>query len=590
MAGIWWQNRWSAALQAADNCYPAFMRGMTFITLMLLAGCATPAALPPVSMPTYDLVLRGGTVMDGSGAPARLADIAITGDKIALVGEVRPRAGKREVDVRGKTVTPGFINLLSWATESLLVDGRGQSDVLQGVTFELFGEGTSMGPLTPDMQADLVKQQSDMRFDVPWTTLGEYLAHMERKGVSPNIASLIGAATARTYVLGKDNRAATTDELQKMRELVQAAMKDGAFGVGSSLIYAPGNFASTEELQQLARAAGEMGGVYMSHIRSEGDRFDEASDEFLTIARACACRAHIYHLKTAGKKNWGKQRQIIAKLEAARATGLPVAANAYPYVYGATGFDAAMPTWVQAGGVDSWIARLKEPATRARVLQEMRQPAISWENLYAATQGPQDVILLSFRNPALKHLTGQTLAQVAKERRQSPEDTIIDLVIEDGSRVGVAYKLMAEKNVEAVLRLPWVGIGSDEGAESPEGDFLKSRPHPRAYGSFARFLGHYVRERKVATLPAAVHRLTGQSAAFLGLADRGLLKAGYHADVVVFDADKISDMATFAKPQQFSVGVEHVWVNGVQVVRDAVHTGATPGRFVRGTAAVSAPR
>jgi N-acyl-D-amino-acid deacylase len=566
------------------------MRGLKISALMLLVGCATPAALPPVSTPTYDLVLRGGSIIDGSGAPAQVTDIAITGDKIAYIGSIRPRAGKREINVRGKTVTPGFINLLSWGTESLLVDGRGQSDVLQGVTLELFGEGTSMGPLTPAMQADMIAQQSDMRFDVPWRTLGEYLAHMERKGVSPNVASLIGAATARINVMGKDKRAATAEELQKMQALVRAAMTEGAFGVGSSLIYAPGNFASTEELQALARAAGEMGGVYMSHIRSEGERFDEASDEFLAIARACGCRAQIYHLKAAGKNNWKKQRHIIAKLEAARTTGLPVAANAYPYVYGATGFDAAMPTWVQAGGLDAWIARLKDPAIRARVLKEMRAPAKDWENLYRATQGPQDVILLSFRNPALKKYTGQTLAQVSKARKQSPEDTIVDLVIEDRSRVGAAYKLMSEKNVESVLRLPWVGIGSDEGAESPEGDFLKSQPHPRAYGSFARFLGYYARDRKVATLPQAVYRLTGQSAAFLGLTDRGLLKPGYHADLVVFDANQILDRATFAKPQQFAVGVEHVWVNGVQVVRDSVHTGATPGRFVKGPAANSAPR
>jgi N-acyl-D-amino-acid deacylase len=562
------------------------MRGMLILLLMLLAGCATPAALPPVSTPAYDIVLRGGTVIDGSGAPGQVSDVAILGDKVAAIGPQRPGAGKREFDVRGKIVAPGFINLLSWATESLLVDGRGQSDVLQGVTFELFGEGWSMGPLNAAMKKEALSPVGDLRYDVPWNTLGEYLAHMERKGVSPNVASLIGAATARIYVVGRDNRAATTAELEQMNALVRAAMRDGAFGVGSSLIYAPGNFASTAELQALARAAGEMGGVYMSHLRSEGNRFEESSDEFLEIAKACRCKAHIYHLKTAGKSNWHKQKRIIAKLEAARASGLPVAANAYPYVYGATGFDAAMPLWVQEGGLEAWTTRLKDPAIRARVLKEMRAPAVGWENLYRATQGPQDVILLSFRNPELKKYTGKTLAQVAAMRKTSPEDTIIDLVVADGSRVGVAYKLMSEKNVEAVLRLPWVGIGSDEAAESPQGDFLKSQPHPRAYGSFARFLGHYARDRKLATLPQAVHRLTGQSAAFLGLADRGLLKPGYHADIVVFDAAKLADKATFAKPQQFAVGVEHVWINGVQVVRDGTHTGATPGRFVRGPAAV----
>jgi N-acyl-D-amino-acid deacylase len=561
------------------------MRGMLILTLMLLAGCATPASLPPVTTPGYDLVLRGGSVVDGSGDAPRLADVAITADKIAFVGAVRPRAGKRELDVRGKTVAPGFINLLSWGTESLLVDGRGISDVLQGVTLELFGEGWSMGPLTQGMQTDMIKEQSDMRFEVPWTTLGGYLAHLERKGVSPNVASLVGAATVRINVLGTERRAPTAEELQRMTSLVKAAMAEGAFGVGSALIYAPGNFASTDELQALAKAAGEMGGVYMSHIRSEGDRFEEASDEFLAIARACNCRAQIYHLKTAGKANWPKQKAIIAKLEAARASGLPIAANAYPYVYGATGFDAAMPPWVQAGGIDAWIARLKDPDTRARILGDMRKIPQGWENLYRNAGGAQNVILLGFKTAALKPLTGKTLAAVARQRHTTAEDTILNLIIEDRSRIEVAYKLMNEQNVREVLKLPWVSIGSDEGTPAPEGVFLKNQPHPRAYGSFTRFLGFYARDKKLASLSEAVHRLTGLPAAFLGLKDRGLLAPGYYADIVVFDADKIIDHATIDKPHQLSTGVEHVWINGVQVVSRAEHTGATPGRFVRGPAA-----
>jgi N-acyl-D-amino-acid deacylase len=565
------------------------MRGLLISVFLLLAGCAAaPAPLPSVSTPSYDLVLRGGLIVDGSGTPARVADIGIRGDRIASIGSIRAHDGKRELDVRGKVVAPGFINLLSWGNESLLVDGRGMSDVMQGVTLELFGEGWSMGPLSPEMHADMIKQQNDLRFDVPWTTLGGYLSHLEQKGVSPNVASLVGATTVRINIIGRDRRAATGEDLQRMTALVQAAMRDGAFGVGSALIYAPGNFASTEELQTLARAAGDLGGVYISHIRSEGDRIDEASDEFLAIAMACKCRAQIYHLKSAGQANWLKQKRIVAKLEGARASGLPISANAYPYVYGATGFDAAMPPWVQAGGLQAWIARLQDPPTRARILAEMRAAPQGWENLYRNAGDPNNVVLLGFKTEALKPLTGKTLAQAAVQRRTSPEDTIIDLIIADGSRIEVAYKLMSEKNVREVLKLPWVSIGSDEGTPAPEGLFLKSQPHPRAYGSFTRFLGHYTREKKLATLENAVHRITGLPASFLGLKDRGLLLIGYHADIVVFDANKIIDHATLDKPHQLSSGIEHVWINGVQVVKNGAHTGATPGRFVRGPAASTA--
>ncbi|HET9483551.1 MAG TPA: amidohydrolase family protein, partial [Xanthomonadales bacterium] len=485
-------------------------------------------------------------------------------------------------DARGKAVAPGFINVLSWATESLILDGRAMSDVKQGVTLEIFGEGWSMGPLTPAMKAEAVRQQGDFKFDIEWTTLGEYLDWLAARGTSPNIASFVGATTVRVHELGYEDRAPSAAELARMQDLVRAAMREGALGVGSSLIYAPAFYAKTDELVALSRAAGESGGGYVSHMRSEANRLLEAIDELLAIGREAGVHAEAYHLKAAGEPNWPKMAQAIAKIEAARAAGQPVSANMYAYTAGATGLNAAMPPWVQEGGQEAWIERLRDPATRAKVVAEMRTPTDAWENLYLMAGSPERVKFIGFKQEQLKPLTGKTLAEVMAMRGTGPEDTMIDLVIEDGSRVDTAYFLMSEENVKLGLAQPWVSLGSDAEASAPEGLFLKSSTHPRAYGNFARLLGHYVRDERVLTLEDAIHRLTGLPAANWKLAQRGCLEPGCHADLVVFDPATIADHATFDRPQQYATGVDHVFVNGVAVLLNGEHTGAKPGRVVRG--------
>ena len=533
----------------------------------------------------YDVVVRGGTVFDGTGADGRVADVGLRGDRVAAVGDLSDASAALVVDAEGMAVAPGFINVLSWANESLLHDGRSQSDIRQGVTLEVMGEGDSMGPLSPAMKAEGVKRQGDIKYEIAWTTLGEYLAHLERRGVSTNVASFVGAATVRMHEVGFDNRKATPAQLSRMQDLVRAAMREGALGVGSSLIYAPGSFADTDELVALTAAAHEYGGTYISHIRSEADRFLEAIDELIEIGRRTGAGVQMYHMKPAGKANWHKSEAGLAKLNAARAAGIDVSANIYPYTAGATGLDAAMPLWVQEGGHDKWVARLKQPAIRRRVIREMRGKPVGWENLYQAAGGPQNVILIGFKNDKLTPLTGKTLAEVAQMRATSPEDTMIDLVIEDDSRVGTAYFVMTEENIRRNVAWPWTAVGSDAESLAPEGVFLKSNPHPRAYGAFARFFAKYVREEKVISLAEGVRRVTGLPAQQLRLKDRGRLAPGMMGDVVVFDPAKIQDHATFAKPHQYSTGVAHVFVNGVAVLRDGEHTGAKPGRFVRGPGA-----
>ncbi|RMF55715.1 MAG: D-aminoacylase, partial [Bacteroidetes bacterium] len=486
-----------------------------------------------------------------------------------------------ELDVTGLAVAPGFINMLSWATESLLHDGRAQSDIRQGVTLEVFGEGWSMGPLNEAMKADLKRGQSDITFDVAWTTLGEYLEHLERRGVSPNVASFVGATTVRIHELGYANRPPTPDELDRMRALVRQAMEEGALGLGSSLIYAPAFYASTDELVALSREAAAYGGMYISHLRSEGNRLLEAVDELITIAREAGLPAEIYHLKAAGRDNWPRLDAVIARVEAARAEGLRITADMYTYTAGATGLDAAMPPWVQEGGFEAWRQRLRDPALRQRLLREMRTPSGDWENLLQAA-GPEGTLLVGFRNEALRRYIGRTLAEVAAERGVSPEEAAMDLVVEDSSRVDVVYFLMSEENVRRQIALPWMSFGSDAAALAPEGVFLRSNPHPRAYGNFARLLGRYVRDEGLIPLEEAIRRLTTLPATNLGLRRRGALRPGYHADLVVFDPATIRDHATYADPHRYATGVVHVFVNGVQVLRDGEHTGATPGRVVRG--------
>lgn len=539
-----------------------------------LAACATA--------PSYDAIIRGGTVYDGTGAAGVAADVAIEGDRIAAVGDLGKAKAATEIDASGKAVAPGFINVLSWATETLIEDGRGQSDLLQGVTLEVFGEGWSMGPLNDAMRAESLKQQGDIKFDIPWASLGDYLEHLEARGVSPNVASFVGATTVRIHEIGYENRAPKPDELARMQDLVREAMREGALGVGASLIYAPAFFAKTDELVALTAAAAEFGGGYIAHMRSEGDRYLEAIDETIAIARGANTRAQIYHLKPAGRANWAKSADGIAKLDAARAAGVDITANIYTYTAGATGLYATMPPWVQEGGHDAWVARLKDPKIRKRVIAEMRAPAKGWENLLQLAGAAENVLLIGFKNEKLKPLTGKTLAEVAKSRGASPEDTIIDLIIEDDSRVDTAFFLMSEDNIRRNIEWPHLMFGSDEGAYTPAGVFLKSNAHPRAYGTFARLLGKYVREEKVIPLEEAIRRLTSLSADSLRIKERGRLVPGHYADIVVFDPGAIGDKATFDTPHQLATGVETVFVNGVLTVSGAAHTGAKAGRVVRG--------
>ena len=544
--------------------------------MLALFASASPAG----SAPAYDLIIRGGEIYDGSGGAPVRGDVAIRGQRIACVGAC-PGTAKTIVDAKGKAVSPGFINMLSWSTESLIQDGRGLSELKQGITLEVMGEGTSMGPLTPEMKASELKRQGDIRYPITWTSLDEYLRFLEKKGVSVNVASFIGAASARINVLGEGDVDPTPAQLVQMRALVVKAMEDGAMGVGSSLIYAPGSYAETDELVALVSEAGRCGGMYISHMRSEGNRLEEAVDELIDISRRSGAPAEIYHLKASGKANWPKLDSVIAKIEAARKDGLRITTDMYTYPAGSTGLDAAMPTWVQAGGVEAWIARLKDPETRAKVKAEMIGEPVGFENLQRHA-GAEGTLLVAFKNPKLKPLTGKTLAQVAKERGVSPQDAAIDLVIEDGSRVQVVYFLMDEANVARQTALPWMSFGSDAEGQAPEGPFLLSSTHPRAYGNFTRLLAKYVRDEKRLTLSEAVRKLSALPAQNLGLHERGALKVGNYADVVVFDPATVQDHATFEKPQQFSTGVSEVVVNGQLALAGGEATTARPGQVVRG--------
>ena len=540
------------------------------LSALLTAACA----------PRYDVVIRHGTIYDGSGNDPLVGDLAIEGDTIAAVGAVTGR-GRVEIDASGLAVSPGFINMLSHSEETLIQDPRSQGEIRQGVTLEVFGEG-SMGPLSDAMKQEALEQQGDIKYPIEWTTLGEYFDFLERRGIATNVASFVGASTARVHVIGYQNRAPTPAELDRMKELVARAMDEGALGVTTALIYTPATFAKTDELIALAKVAAEAGGSYAAHIRSEGDRFLEAIDETIRIASEASLPAEIYHLKAAGNANWPKMDRAIQKIDSARAAGFRITADMYTYTAGATGLDAAMPPWVQEGGLQAWIGRLKDPTIRRRVAREMRTPSDQWENLYLGAGSPDQVLLLGFKTDSLKPLIGKTLSEVARARGKSPEETAMDLVIQDGTRVDVAYFLMSEENIEKQIAKPWVSFGSDAGSQAPEGPFLKSNPHPRAYGNFARLLGKYVRDERVISLQEAIRRLTTLPAENLRLQRRGALTPGYYADVVVFDAAKIQDHATFEQPHQYATGVLHVFVNGGHVLKDGEHTGALPGRIVRG--------
>jgi N-acyl-D-amino-acid deacylase len=535
--------------------------------------------VPP---PAFSVLLRGGTVYDGSGGAPFVADIGIVRDRVAAIGDLGWMSGRTEIDARGLAVAPGFINSLSWASESIIEDPTAESDLRQGVTLEVFGEGLSMGPLNAEMRRELRQRRGDSRYPLDWNSLGEYLEFLEKRGVVPNVASLVGATTVRIHELGHANRAPTARELVRMQELVRTAMREGALGVGSSLIYAPAVFADHGELRALALAAAESGGAYYSHLRSESRQLIEAVDELIDIARATRTHAEIWHFKAAGRARWPLLEEAVSRIEAARAEGLDVGANIYPYLAGASGFDAAMPPWVQEGGHAQWLASLRDPQTRARVVAEIEEASPVWESLYAAAGSAENVRLLGFRSPALQQYCGRSLAEVATARGRSAAETIVDLVLEDDSRVRAAYFMMSEDNLRRLVTLPWVTVCSDEEALAPRGAFLQHAPHPRAYGAFARYLGVYARDQGLIGLPEAIRRLTSLPAMNLRLADRGLLRAGAFADVVIFDPLRVRDLATYAQPHQFAAGVCHVLINGQLALRDGVPTGARPGRFVKG--------
>ena len=545
--------------------------------MVVLAMSACRSSSPP----QYDVVIKGGTVLDGSGGAPVEADVAIAGDMIAQVGRIDAASGRKIIDASGLAVAPGFVNMMCWSNESLIADGRSQSEIRQGVTTQILGEGMSMGPLTPELKKYLQSAQGDIKYEISWTTLAEYLRFLEAKGVSPNVASFLGATTLRAYAVGLDDKDPTPEQMDLMRRLVRQEMSDGALGIASALIYAPGSYAKTAELVELCKVAAEYQGRYISHLRSEADRFIEALEEFLRISREAGIPAEIYHLKVGGESNWPKMDLAIEMVEQARAQGMRITADMYTYTAGSTGLEACIPLWAQSGGPEAMRQRFKDPALRRRILGEMRAPGKDWENFYQLA-GPEKILLVEFGTEALKPLQGKTLAQVAEMRRKDPAEVALDLLTEDTVRISAVYFLMSEENVRKQLKLPWVSFCSDAASMAPEGVFLKASTHPRAYGSFARFLGKYVRDEKLVPLSEAVRRLSHLPAQNLGLDRRGLLQTGMFADIVVFDPDTIADKATYENPHQYAVGMRHVLVNGTVVLEDGEHTGAFPGRALWG--------
>ena len=546
--------------------------------LISLCICAAQTSLRADS---FDVLIKGGMVYDGTGQTPRRADVGIRGDRIVAIGDLQRASAKSVIDATGLAVTPGFINMLSHSEVSLIADGRSMGELKQGVTTQIFGEG-SMGPLTDEMKKRRVDQQGDIKYDIAWTTLAEYLAYLEKRGVSQNFASFIGAATVREYVIGLEDKPPTPEQLDKMRELVRQEMEAGALGVTTALIYPPAAFARTDELIELSKVAAKYHGRYIAHIRSEANRLTEAVEETIRISREAGLPAEIYHLKASGQENWPKLDRVIAMIEEARRQGVKITADMYTYTAAATGLSSCMPPWVYDGGAEAAYKRLQDPETRKKIADAMRVPSNDWENNYLLAGSPDRILLVGFKSEALKPLTGKTLAEVARMRGKDPIQTIMDLVLEDRSRIGTVYFMMDEQNVKKQIRQPWVSFGSDAASMAPEGVFLKSSTHPRAYGNFARLLGKYVREEKVISLAEAVHRLSGLPATNLGLDHRGFIKLGMFADVVVFDPQTIADRATFKQPHQYSVGVKHVFVNGVQVLKDGEHTGSKPGRALWG--------
>jgi len=554
------------------------------LAVPLLVAALTLSLNPPArsAQASFDVIIRGGTVYDGTGAPGRRADVGIQGDRIGAIGDLTSVQATSIIDATGLAVAPGFINMLSWSTDSLLVDGRSQGEIREGVTTQIFGEGDSMGPLTPEMKRRAIEQMGDLKFSITWTTLSEYLKQLEERGVSQNVASFIGATTIREHVIGLEDKQATPAQLDEMRALVRDEMEAGALGIGSSLIYAPAFYASTEELIELCKVAAQYRGKYISHIRSEGNRLLESIDELIRISRDANIPAEVYHLKAAGQANWAKMDRVIARIEAARKEGLKITADMYTYPAGSTGLDASMPPWVLDGGYDAAYKRLADPAMRHKIAAAIRAPANDWENLYLAAGSPDRVLLVEFKSDKLKPLTGKTLAEAARLRGEDPVDTIMNLVLEDQSRVGTVYFMISEDNIRKEIVLPWVSFGSDAASMAPELPFTKSSTHPRAYGNFARVLAKYVRDDRVLPMADAIRKLSGLPATNLELDRRGFLKEGMFADVVVFDPATIADRATFDNPHQYAIGMRHVFVNGSQVIKNGEHTGAKPGRALWG--------
>src|SRR3954469_704264 len=550
-----------------------------FLISLALAPLAAAAESPAEK---FDVVIKGGTVYDGTGEKPRVIDVAIRGDRIVDLGNFPAESTEKVIDAKGLAVAPGFINMLSWSTESLIEDGRSQSEIREGVTTEIMGEGNSMGPVNDRMKERMKREQGDIKYEIQWNTLSEYLHYIEQRGISCNVASFVGATTIRDYVIGLEDKQPTPEQLEQMRQLVRQEMEAGALGIGSSLIYPPAFYAKTEELIELCKVASKYKGKYISHMRSEGNQLLQAIDELLRISREANIPAEIYHIKAAGQPNWGKADAMLAKIEEARKAGLKITADMYTYTAAGTGLDACLPPWTEDGGYPELFKRLRDPATRAKIKGEVETPSDKWENLYLAAGSPDKILLSGFKSEKLKPLTGKTLAEVAKTRGKDPIDTAMDLVAEDESRIGTIYFLMTEENVKKDIAKPWVSFGSDEASQAPEGNFLKSNCHPRAYGNFARVLGKYTRDEKVLTLEEAIRKLSGLPATNLGLDHRGFLQEGMFADVVVFDPATVGDRATFEKPHQYAVGMKHVFVNGAQVLKDGEHTGAKPGRALWG--------
>src|SRR6266576_1641860 len=530
----------------------------------------------------FDVIIKNGAVYNGTGSETQHVDLAIRGDRIAGVGDYKNAKAKTVIDAWGLAVAPGFINMLSWSTESLIQDGRSQSVFSEGVTTEIMGEGESMGPLNDRVREFMLKQQADIKYDITWKTLAEYLQFLEKRGISCNVASFIGATTIRQNVIGFDDRPPTPQELDQMRELVRKEMEAGALGIGTSLIYPPAFYAKTDELIELCKVAAKYKGKYISHMRSEGNQLLEAFDELLRISREAGIPAEVYHIKAAGQKNWGKIDNLLSRIESAQKEGLNIRANMYTYTAGGTGLDACFPPWTEDGGYPALFKRLRDPATREKIKAEVKIDSDKWENLYLSAGSPDRIILVGFKSEKLKPLTGKSLAEVAKIRGKDPIDTAMDLIAEDESRIGTVYFLMSEENVKKAVAIPWIAFGSDEASQAPEGVFLKSNPHPRAYGTFARVLGKYCRDEKAIALPEAIRRLSALPATNLGLDHRGFLKEGMFADVVVFDPATIADHATFESPAQYATGMKNVFVNGREVLKDGEHTGAKPGRALYG--------